>query len=595
MIDFNRNNLDKSHSHYLQQHKDNPIHWQEYSDEVIQYAKSTNKPIFISVGYSACHWCHVMASEAFSDDIIADFLNKNFICIKVDKELRPDIDNYLMSYISKTQGHGGWPLNVILTPDINPFIAFTYLPINEKNGLPPLIDVLNFSLDIFTNNKSSIKDYNIDNMVSESVEESKVIDMISSSFDEFAGGFGIEPKFPPHNTLLFLLSYYEKSKDDKIKAMIEKTLDMIILRGLHDHLQGGFFRYCVDPSWSIPHFEKMLYDQAMLLWVFSSSYRLFNKDEYKIVADNIVKCLDGSFLDDGMYYSAIDADTDNHEGLTYLWSVDELKKVLSVDEFIKFSEVYELNNNFDDKIHLIKKENKFLPDIENKLLKYRNSRSQPFTDKKFITSWNSLVGIGLLMHYRFTGNNDSKDKAFSLFNALLSKHYVNGKLSHSSLNDEEFLDDYSALLLFSTFIYEDSNNYKELISELLSKVNSFNKDNIWYENLNSDFISVNANNFDHPYPSSVSLAELAVLRSKIILNIEYLPNEYSLPINHDFLNLFAFMSNGNYHLIHTKTSISWSDLPLNSMIIYSDKFKDCFNNSCREFINIEELIKNIKD
>ncbi|MEK6956019.1 MAG: DUF255 domain-containing protein [Nanoarchaeota archaeon] len=595
MINLQKNNLDKSSSDYLRQHKDNPIFWQEFSKEVIDYAKSNNKPVFISVGYSTCHWCHVMASEAFSDIDIAKFMNENFISIKVDKELRPDIDNYLMSYIAKTQGHGGWPLNVVLTPDLKPFIAFTYLPVNEKNGLPPLIDVLNFSLDIFKNNKDSIKDFNIDNMVSESVEESKIIEYISSSFDEFAGGFGIEPKFPPHNTLLFLLSYYEKSKDVKVKSMIEKTLDMISLRGLHDHLQGGFFRYCVDPSWSIPHFEKMLYDQAMLLWIFSSAFKIFNKEEYKIVADKIVKCLDESFLDNDLYYSAIDADTDHHEGLTYLWSLDELKKVLSNEEFIEFSEVYELDENFDDKIHLIKKENKFLSNIENKLLKYRNSKQQPFRDKKFITSWNSLVGIALLMHYRFTDNISSKDKAVRLFANLLNKHYKNFRLFHSSVNSDEFLEDYSAFLLFSTFIYEDLNKYKDLISEIYSKMKSFNKNNVWHENLNSDFIDVKANTFDHPYPSSVSLAELAVLRSNIILGMEYSSKDYSLPINHDFFNLSVFISNGNYHLIHSKTPISWNDLPLNSIITHSDDFQDCFNNICKEFNNKEELIKNLKD
>ncbi|MEK6947964.1 MAG: DUF255 domain-containing protein [Nanoarchaeota archaeon] len=595
MINFQKNNLDKSSSDYLRQHKDNPIFWQEFSKEVIDYARSNNKPVFISVGYSTCHWCHVMASEAFSDIDIAKFMNENFISIKVDKELRPDIDNYLMSYIAKTQGHGGWPLNVILTPDLKPFIAFTYLPVNEKNGLPPLIDVLNFSLDIFKNNKDSIKDFNIDNMVSESVEESKIIEYISSSFDEFAGGFGIEPKFPPHNTLLFLLSYYEKSKDVKVKSMIEKTLDMISMRGLQDHLQGGFFRYCVDPSWSIPHFEKMLYDQAMLLWIFSSAFKIFNKEEYKIVADKIVKCLDESFLDNDLYYSAIDADTDHHEGLTYLWYIDELKKVLSNEEFIEFSEVYELDENFDDKIHLIKKENKFLSNIENKLLKYRNSKQQPFRDKKFITSWNSLVGIALLMHYRFTDNISSKDKAVRLFANLLNKHYKNFRLFHSSVNSDEFLEDYSAFLLFSTFIYEDLNKYKDLISEIYSKMKSFNKNNVWHENLNSDFIDVKANTFDHPYPSSVSLAELAVLRSNIILGMEYSSKDYSLPINHDFFNLSVFISNGNYHLIHSKTPISWNDLPLNSIITHSDDFQDCFNNICKEFNNKEELIKNLKD
>ena len=262
MINFNKNNLDQAASLYLQQHKDNPIHWQEWSTEVLEHAKKNQKIILVSVGYAACHWCHVMAQEAFSNKEIALFLNQHFVCIKVDREQRPDIDHYMMNFMQETQGQGGWPLNVFLTPDQKPFLAVTYVPITDGYGLPGFLDLLQHIQKSYQQQGPKIPTYHPHTHALELVEEQQLIEVIKNYFT--GAGFGAGPQFPPHNTLLFLLSWYEQHKDREIKDILEKILDVMAQGGLHDHLQGGFYRYCIDESWTIPHFEKMLYDQAKI-------------------------------------------------------------------------------------------------------------------------------------------------------------------------------------------------------------------------------------------------------------------------------------------------------------------------------------------
>jgi len=598
MIDFNRNNLDKASSPYLQQHKDNPIHWQEWNSEVLEYAKKNNKLIFVSVGYATCHWCHVMAAEAFSNKEIADYLNKHFVAIKVDREQRPDIDRYLMSFIQTTQGQGGWPLNAILTPDRKPFLAVTYLPVVRKHGMPSFLDVLNRAKDGYEKNKEKIQLYVPLPERVESIEEKDLIKMILANFDKDGGGFGYGVKFPPHNTLLFLLSYFEKTKNKEVKEMIEKTLDKMATHGLHDHLQGGFYRYCVDNAWTIPHFEKMLYDQAMLLWGYSAAYKVLGKEEYKTIIEKIIACLEETFNDNGLFYSAHDADTDHEEGKTYLWTLGEIKAILTVEEFDKFTKLYNVteHGNFEGKNHLIKKENKFLSQIEQKLLQERKKRKQPFTDKKFVTSWNALVGISLLIAYRCTGNDKVKEKAITLFNKLLEKHYVDGKLFHSSLGKtiqkNEFLEDYASMLLFATYMYEEGEADKKLIEELFKKLKEFYKEQ-WFENKKTDLMEIPAQAYDHPAPSSVSLAEFAILRTQIILEENYVPGKYKQPLSYDFFNLMIFVKNGDFHIIHSPERIEWGKLPLNSIQIPSKTIDDCYAQKCNKFESVEGLIKSL--
>lgn len=401
-MDLSRNNLDKSTSPYLLQHKDNPVHWQEWSEELIEYAKEVDKPLFVSVGYATCHWCHVMAAEAFSHKESADYLNEHFIPIKIDREQRPDIDRYLMEFLVATRRSGGWPLNAFLSPEMKPFAAFTYIPIKAKYGMPPFLQIIQQVKRFYDAEKKNLTPYDPSGRMPGDLGEERLIPLIRGNFDEVFKGWGSGNKFPPHNTLLFLQYYYRWKPDTPVDDMITETLDTMMLRGLHDNLQGGFHRYCVDDKWTIPHFEKMLYDQAMLLWNYSLAYDVFGKKEYAQVARGIVKCLKETYLEDGLFVSAHDADTDHVEGETYLWTERELKKLLNKKELKAFLDHYEITKkgNFEGKNHLIRKKTgygKEISAIEEKLLEVRRKRVQPFTDRKKVTSWNALAGIGLLM------------------------------------------------------------------------------------------------------------------------------------------------------------------------------------------------------
>jgi uncharacterized protein YyaL (SSP411 family) len=347
-------------------------------------------------------------------------------------------------------------------------------------------------------------------------------------------------------------------------------------KGLHDHLQGGFYRYCVDDSWTIPHFEKMLYDQAMHLWVYSLAYKVLKKESYKTIAEKTVICLEESFEDEGLYYSAYDADTNHQEGITYLWTNNELATLLSEAELADFSEIYELQENFEGAIHLLKKQNSFLPEIENKLLQVRKKRQQPFVDKKLLTNWNALTGIALLQAGRWLGKKKLILKAETLFNLLLAKHYDQGKLFHSSndrvLQKNEFLEDQAAVLLLATYLQEETGNYRKQMITLRENLKGFYQDG-WKSNRSADFITIPAGSFDHPSPSSVSLAEAALLRTALLLEEEYTSSAYHQAFINDFHNLMAFVSRGNWHIIHSPVKIDYRKLPANSLIIKSSNFK----------------------
>ena len=621
MNNFKKNNLDKSSSPYLQQHKDNPIHWQKWNKETLEYAKKENKLIFVSIGYSTCHWCHVMASEAFSDQDTANYLNSNFVAIKVDREQRPDIDSYFMDFANQTTGRGGWPLNVVLSPEAKPFFAGTYFPHVEKNGIKPLIYILQEVKKWYAENSEKITAYTITNThtKSENIDDLQITKKISAAFDKEFGGFGIQTKFPPHNTLLMLLNFYQETKSDFAKEMILKTLDAMSNNGLQDHLQGGFYRYCVDREWQIPHFEKMLYDQAMLLWVYADAYRLFNREQDKIIISKIIKGL-GTFSDgNGLFYSAHDADTNHEEGATYLWANEELKQNLSEDEYIIFSKTYDISTkgNFEGKNHLVKKylnnlkksdkqESIELFRIEEKLLTVRKKKMQPFIDKKILTSWNALVGIGSLLAYRCTGEEDYITISNEIFDQIIEKHYTNGILAHSSLDAElqtqEFLEDYASMLLIATYLYEENNfngkrvnKYKKYIQVFLKGLDKFKEpggqSELWYANITQpDFKQVHASAFDHPTPSAKSLTEMAIFRSHIILGKETKELEYNQFLENDFHNLVAYYTKGNFHELHAPEKIDFKNLPINSLVKKGEKFQDCTNFSCNEYNNKTQLL-----
>ena len=468
------NRLKNEKSEYLLQHADNPVDWYPWSKEAFDKAEKENKPIMLSIGYSACHWCHVMAHESFEDDGTAELMNANFINIKLDKEERPDLDKiYQMSQTIITGKTGGWPLTVFMTPTKFPFFAGTYFPDTERHGLPGFKDILLRVMDFYKNQRDDISKQNIQiknifetlnktketkNIVNEDLLN-KVKSELISSIDRVHGGFGSAPKFPHVNNLDFLIKTAEKN-DKETLELIELTLTRMTCAGIYDHLKGGFFRYSVDELWMIPHFEKMLYDNGPMIDILCNAYKITQNSLYLDKINQTCQWAIEEMQDkQGGFYSTIDADSEHVEGKFYVWTDEELKDILNTNELKLFKEIFVVYDkpNFEGKYHLhVTKtnqecyiNNKNSADlICAKLLKIRNERVRPTTDKKMLVSWNSLLMLGLINAYKITGNNNYYNSAKKCFDFIRNTMWVNNKLYacyHDKPYFNAYLDDYAFL------------------------------------------------------------------------------------------------------------------------------------------------------
>lgn len=582
-----RNNLDKSASPYLLQHTSNPVWWQEWSDDLIRHAIENDIPVLVSIGYSTCHWCHVMADGAFSDEETAQWLNNHFICIKVDREQRPDIDQYMMDFISRQDGRGGWPLNVFLTPELNPVYALTYAPAKSDGSMYSFLSIAEQVYDYIRTNREQIVPFPSAEKEPSVIGENSLTRILSDYYDPENGGFGDGHKFPPHSTMLYLLYQLGIYDSPSIKTIITKTLDSMMMRGLHDHLQGGIFRYCVNTEWTIPHFEKMLYDQAMALWVYSLAYRSTGREDYKRMGEKIIQCLNDSFDMEGLFVSGHDADTEHTEGSVYLWSYDELNELLSADEFSRFSSVYHISEhgNFENLNHLIRKNNSRIDDIEKKLLNARRRRIQPSVDEKILCGTNSLIAISLIQASRYLENPLLLGKAENLVNKIKSTFWDGRTLSHSLFNGflqrQAFLSDAAAFLSAITLLYEQDEQWESLMDELAMYVQSFREDDKWVESKVTDFPTVYASWFDHPVPSSVSLAEWGITRYSYLTNRHVEPSEFREPFMADFYNIASMLKSGFFHVYTTNEFIPWDLIPINSLQLRGTHEQDCYMGVCR--------------
>ena len=340
------NHLANEKSPYLQQHAYNPVDWYPWGDEAFRRAGDEHKPVFLSIGYSTCHWCHVMARESFENDDIANLLNNNFIAIKVDREERPDIDSVYMTACQQMTGQGGWPLTIIMLPDKQPFFAGTYLPATGRAGMTGLDDLLNKIILLWKDRQELLED--AAGQLTNALEKTRAIpasgtpgelllhdgyEELAASFDPANGGFSGAPKFPVPATLLFMLRYWKRTGEIRARMMAEKTLEAMLCGGIHDHIGGGFHRYSTDARWRVPHFEKMLYDQALLLMAFTNAWQATKKTVYKKTAESIVAyVLRDLSAPEGAFFSAEDADSPGGEGAFYLWSMEEFSSVLGPEE-----------------------------------------------------------------------------------------------------------------------------------------------------------------------------------------------------------------------------------------------------------------------
>ncbi len=418
------NHLQHEASLYLQQHKNNPVDWYPWGEEALQRAKAEDKPVFLSIGYSSCHWCHVMEHESFEDKEIADFLNEHFISIKVDREERPDIDSIYMLAIQAMNGHGGWPLNVYLTPDLVPFYGGTYWPPEERQGMPAFGNVLRAVAGAFREKREEVEQNadQVRNLLKttstrapkEGVLTGKILEdgfaAVAQQFDNRNGGFGTAPKFPQPAIVEFLLRRHFESPQNATARMINLTLDGMAQCGMYDQIGGGFHRYSVDAVWLVPHFEKMLYDNAQLARAYLDGYRLLGEERHQVVAadilDYVLREMTGP---DGEFYSTQDADTEGEEGKFYVWTLEELSEALGPDDARIAAEIYGITpeGNFEGSsiptrsvtvssaatsLGLPEEELAArIPKIRETLRLWRDGRTRPGRDEKVIASWNGMM------------------------------------------------------------------------------------------------------------------------------------------------------------------------------------------------------------
>ena len=471
------NKLIKETSPYLLQHAYNPVNWHPWDSEALEKAKRENKPIFLSIGYSTCHWCHVMEKESFEDQEIADYLNKNFVSIKVDKEERPDIDAAYMQFSIRTTGSGGWPLNVFLTSDKKPFFAGTYFSKEKKYNMPSFLDILKFIKRQFEDDndrlgRSEIKQDKEIKFTELNHEPIKNFNSVfEQCYDDDYGGLMSIPKFPISLSLLFNL------EQNKHLEMVQHTLRKMGNGGIYDHLAGGFSRYSTDRYWLVPHFEKTLYDNSLLLEAYSKTYRLTKNVYFKEKADGIYSYLKTTLLSENGFYSGQDADSEGEEGKFYTFTLQEIKNAVKNEElFLKYFNVTK-EGNFDGKNILyvtnenISLEEKRKIELDKKLLlKYRNRRVAPEIDTKIITSWNSLAISAFATYGEITKNEEPIKIAEEKLNNILKNCKKGNKLLriYGKENLVGFLEDYSFMLntLMDLYRIKKENKYLKQAEEL---------------------------------------------------------------------------------------------------------------------------------
>jgi uncharacterized protein YyaL (SSP411 family) len=447
------NRLAAATSPYLLQHRDNPVHWREWGEEAFAEARERDVPVLVSVGYAACHWCHVMAHESFEDDATAAQMNQHFVCVKVDREERPDVDSVYMTATQAMTGHGGWPMTVFTTPDGRPFYCGTYFPPRPAHGMPAFRQVLAAVTDAWTNRRADLESAGtrIAGALSSRIDlgepaplSADVLDtavgVLAGTYDERSGGFGGAPKFPPSMVLEFLLRASARTGDADAMRMAGGTLEAMARGGIHDQLAGGFARYSVDAEWVVPHFEKMLYDNALLLRDYLHLWRTTGDDWARRVADQTAAFLIRDLgTPQGGFASALDADTEGVEGLTYVWTPDQLVDVLGADDGRWAAELFEVTDRGTFEHGTSTLQLRQDPDdparfasVRERLGAARARRPQPARDDKVVTAWNGLAIAALAEHGVLTGTADSVQAARRAAELLADVHWVGGRLRRVS-------------------------------------------------------------------------------------------------------------------------------------------------------------------
>jgi len=487
-----QNRLANSQSPYLLQHASNPVDWYPWGEEAFEKAKKENKPIFLSIGYSTCHWCHVMEHESFEDSTVAAEMNKYFVSIKVDREEMPEVDHLYMSVCQAMTGRGGWPLTIIMTPDKEPFFAGTYFPKQGRGKSPGMLQLIPSLANAWKTKQTDIQksidkiqNYLIQTNTStqgDDWEESLIRDAYSeyaNRFDPDYGGFGKAPKFPSPHNMIFLLRYSKLFGDRIGSSMVETTLHHMRLGGVFDHIGLGFHRYSTDRRWFLPHFEKMLYDQVNLMLAYTEGWEVSRDPLFLQTVEEIFVYLSDKLKSpSGAYYSAEDADSEGEEGKFYVWSWEELQRVMDEEELVTFAPIFGLRNggNFDDEVsrrpsgknifdidsdseyeHLVNSPG--WAELRKKLYQLREDRIHPGLDNKILADWNGLALSALSRAASVTGEQRYRQAASDLA-TYLRDEIIQGddQLLHMPASHEDkiegFLDDYSFIIQGFRNFYE---------------------------------------------------------------------------------------------------------------------------------------------
>ena len=498
------NRLINEKSPYLLQHAHNPVDWYPWSEEAFRRAKEENKLVFLSIGYSTCHWCHVMEKESFENEYVARELNDLFVCIKVDREERPDIDSAYMTVSQMMTGTGGWPLNIIMTPDKVPVFALTYIPRESRRGMVGIIDLTRQLKELWTQGREEVERraeevLNDLRRVTQSRKGKSVsretidamISQLKQSYDREYGGFGNAPKFPSPQNLMFLLRAYRKSGDTELLEMVKKTLVSMRMGGIYDHLGFGFHRYSTDAGWFLPHFEKMLYDQALQMMAYTEAYQVTGEKLFRDVVYEIASFMEREMTSpEGGFYSAIDADSENEEGKFYTWRGTEILQLLGKEEADIFMSVYncELTGNYIEeatgrstgknilflnrsleseagRLGLPVEDLKQLLDrSREKLFQYRAGRTRPHLDDKILADNNGLMVAALSKAHKAFGEEAFLASAKKAAGFLLDKMYSDGRLLHRYRDGESaingYLDDYAFLAFGLIELFESTMDAK---------------------------------------------------------------------------------------------------------------------------------------
>ncbi|MGA2367636.1 MAG: thioredoxin domain-containing protein [Dehalococcoidia bacterium] len=537
------NHLAGESSPYLLQHVKNPVDWYPWGDAAFNKARKEGRPIFLSIGYSSCHWCHVMAHESFENEEIAKFLNDNFVSIKVDREERPEIDHIYMQAVQALTGRGGWPLSIFLTPEGIPFFGGTYFPPENRHGLLGFSYILKVMAQAYSHDKAEIEQHGAElqaalkqtpGPITTEILTTELLDKayekLSLDFDHDNGGLGDAPKFPEATVMEFLLCTAARKKDKQILEMVELTLRKMASGGIYDQLEGGFHRYSTDNQWRIPHFEKMLYDNAQLGSLYLHAYQVTHNELYQKIAcetlDYLIRELRSK---NGGFYSSQDADSEGLEGKYYTWNRDEINKIVGNEDAEKISRYYGVTEagNFEGRnvLYLTGQtaiDKDFLAVVKAEMSKVRQQRVRPNMDDKIIASWSGLAIRSLCEAAATLERKDYLEAAELCADFITSKMMRNGKLSHTDsggkAGTQGYLEDYALVILGLLDLQAVSFSTKYLnlaisLSDAMVAEFASNSDGLLYDTTNvSEKLFVRPRNLlDSPMPSGNSAAIRALI------------------------------------------------------------------------------------